>query len=333
MKPPRYAAVEERNNKMRVHLLPETGRFYKANLHCHTTLSDGCLTPEEIKKEYTAREYAIVAFTDHNRFVGHNELTDAGFLALNGYEADISDNDEPDGYYRRCYHFNCFAADKGERAAVVPLPAYKDMDGINAWLKRCGDAGFLVCYNHPYWSLQTLDDYRALKGLFASEIFNFGAYHLDGLDGNQTQVYDTLLRLGNRIGCVAADDNHNNHAFGHPLNDSFGGWVMVKAEKLNYEAVISAFKKGNYYASAGPAIESLYVEDNIVTIVCSEAVRISCTTAGRHGQVANAVGSERLTQATFSIHPSDVYFRLEVMDERGDRANSRAYFLDELFSR
>ena len=29
-------------------LLPESG-YYKANLHCHTTISDGEFTPEEIK--------------------------------------------------------------------------------------------------------------------------------------------------------------------------------------------------------------------------------------------------------------------------------------------
>ena len=34
----------------RKYLLPETGRFYKANLHCHTTSSDGKFTPEEIKE-------------------------------------------------------------------------------------------------------------------------------------------------------------------------------------------------------------------------------------------------------------------------------------------
>ena len=31
--------------KMKKFLLPENGNFYKANLHCHTTISDGRLTP------------------------------------------------------------------------------------------------------------------------------------------------------------------------------------------------------------------------------------------------------------------------------------------------
>ena len=26
---------------MKIHLLPEKGKFYKANLHCHTNVSDG----------------------------------------------------------------------------------------------------------------------------------------------------------------------------------------------------------------------------------------------------------------------------------------------------
>lgn len=314
---------------MKRFLLPETGRFFKANLHCHTTLSDGSLTPQQVKKEYAARGYSIVAFTDHERFFRHNNLTGGRFLALNGYEIDISQKDVANSYFTKCYHFNAYALDKGERELVLPKPAYGDVAGVNAFIKTLNASGFIVCYNHPYWSLQTLDDYRGLKGIFACEIFNFGAYNLDGIDGNQTQVYDTLLRLGNRIGCVAADDNHNRSPFGHPLNDSFGGWVMVKAENLDYKTIMAALQNGDYYASSGPAIESLSIENDTVSISCSEAVRITCTTAGRHGQAANAVGSGRLTHAKFEIDPSDVYIRLEVVDAQGARANSRAYFLDE----
>ena len=31
------------------YLLPKEGTFYKANLHCHTVVSDGDLTPEQVK--------------------------------------------------------------------------------------------------------------------------------------------------------------------------------------------------------------------------------------------------------------------------------------------
>ena len=39
---------------------PGEGKFYKANLHCHTVISDGKLTKEQIKEEYQKRGYSIV---------------------------------------------------------------------------------------------------------------------------------------------------------------------------------------------------------------------------------------------------------------------------------
>ena len=54
--------------KMKKYLLPETGNFYKANMHCHTCLSDGKPTPEEMKEHYKGLGYSIIAFTDHDLF-------------------------------------------------------------------------------------------------------------------------------------------------------------------------------------------------------------------------------------------------------------------------
>ena len=59
---------------MKKYLLPQTGQFFKANLHCHTTISDGSMTPEEIKEAYTSHGYSVVAFTDHDVLIPHPEL-------------------------------------------------------------------------------------------------------------------------------------------------------------------------------------------------------------------------------------------------------------------
>ena len=37
---------------MKKYLLPKEGKFYKANLHMHTTISDGAMTPEETKEAF-----------------------------------------------------------------------------------------------------------------------------------------------------------------------------------------------------------------------------------------------------------------------------------------
>ena len=57
---------------MRKYLLPEGGKFYKANLHSHSTVSDGVKTPEELKEMYKAEGYSVFAYTDHDNFVRHN---------------------------------------------------------------------------------------------------------------------------------------------------------------------------------------------------------------------------------------------------------------------
>ena len=77
---------------MKKYFLPEKGNFYKANLHLHSKISDGALTPEEWKEKYMARGYSILAYTDHDTFVTHNDLTDEHFLALNGYELGLGAN-------------------------------------------------------------------------------------------------------------------------------------------------------------------------------------------------------------------------------------------------
>ena len=45
---------------MKKYLLKNVGNFYKANLHVHTTVSDGDFSPEEVKQMYMDKGYSIV---------------------------------------------------------------------------------------------------------------------------------------------------------------------------------------------------------------------------------------------------------------------------------
>ena len=75
---------------MKKYLISDELNSYKANLHTHSTCSDGGLTPEEIKEHYKERGYSIISYTDHDVFITHNELTDPDFLVLNGYELEVN---------------------------------------------------------------------------------------------------------------------------------------------------------------------------------------------------------------------------------------------------
>ena len=65
---------------MNIELIPEAGKFYKANMHCHTNISDGTRSPEEVKAWYKAAGYSAVCFTDHEVLIGHKELCDDELL-------------------------------------------------------------------------------------------------------------------------------------------------------------------------------------------------------------------------------------------------------------
>ena len=181
-------------------LLPEGG-YYKANLHCHTTISDGEFTPEEIKAAYQKEGYSIVAYTDHDRYRWHKELDGPDFLALAAYETEVTEcstgpNCWPD---LKTYHLNLFDTDptQYQQKAASPRPPqrYGYFYSLNVYIQQMRDLGFLVCYNHPYWSLQNYNDYAGLRGLFAMEIYNHGCEH-DGLYGFHPQAYDEMLRSG-----------------------------------------------------------------------------------------------------------------------------------------
>ncbi|NMP37999.1 MAG: PHP domain-containing protein [Clostridiales bacterium] len=312
------------------YLLPEKGIFYKANLHCHSTLSDGSLTTDELKRAYMEQGYSVIAFTDHDVYYDHAAMCEKNFLAITSYEADISDWSDSDSHSRRCYHFNCY--DKNPCADGKPLiekPEYNDINGINEYIRKLNEAGYLVCYNHPNWSQQNMEDYKDLKGLFACEVFNYSAY-IDGIDGNQEVPFDTLLRRGNRLGCVMADDNHDRAPFFTPMNDSFGGFTMIKAPSLNYYNIMRALENGDYYASMGPKINALYADGNTVKVECSPVRRISFTTNARSAQCFIAERGGYLTGAEFTVEPKYGYVRVQLEDYAGLRANSNAYFIEDI---
>ncbi len=315
-------------------LLPRQGQFYKANLHCHTIHSDGHWTPEQVKEEYQKRGYSIVAFTDHRHYGWHPQLMDDTFIPLAGFEADMNDWFKKEGDFKhvKCYHLLLWDKDPAQHqgyTAQQPARRYGDLHSLNEYLETMQQQGFLTCYNHPYWSLQTYNDYAHLAHLNAMEIYNHGCEH-DGLYGYAPQAYDEMLRSGLHLGCIATDDNHNTYPTDHPLCDSFGGWVMLKLDTLSYPAVIEALEKGNYYASTGPELYELYIEDDALHVRCSDVKKIYVMTDSRNCYYRHAMPGETVNEAVFPLKGDEGYIRVDCEDEYRRHAYSNAYFLNTL---
>lgn len=338
---------------MRKYLLPKNGNFYKANLHCHTNISDGKLSPEEIKNAYKEKGYSIVAYTDHEVFITHNDLTDSEFLALNGMEIAFGEMyaDKTYQFAEQC-HLLAIALDKNiavqpifaeERHVrynkhlfslvnvgdnVRPLDKWYSKSCINFTINTCNKKGFFTVYNHPTWSLENYSQYINYEGMHAMEMFN-GSANSDGFEDYNPRVYDDLLRSGKKLYCIGTDDNHNVYPFDSPRCDSFKGFTMIKAEKLDYENIAKSLINGNFYASEAPTIDELYYEDGKIYIKCSSAQKIYVTYEGRKAQIEYMI-DKPLTSAEFEISKAHGYFRLTVVGLDGKRATTNAYFVEEL---
>lgn len=341
---------------MKKYLLGPSANWYRANLHCHTVHSDGALTPQEVKDLYKSRGYSVVAYSDHERFVPHNELTDGEFVAINSAEYGFSLGipsrlPQPSGLKNvwateRCFHFNVFAldasaADAPDREAIYALqkglgqpsdeppaarlaPFYA---AINEWIARCRREGFLVQLNHPYWSLNVSEDWLSLKGLWSLEILNYATQRETGAE-YCPMVHDEMLRHGGPgLFCTMDDDNHNRPALAFEEH-SFGGSTFFAADELSYEAIADSMKAGRFFCASGfnpPRFHSVWIEGRRVHAEFSPVDIAMLTCFGRCFKQVRGAG---IASADFDVPEGEPYFRLTLIDRQGNFANTGAFAIE-----
>ena len=325
---------------------------YKANLHCHSTHSDGKLTPEELKAAYKSHGYSVLCITDHEYPLDHSDMTEDDFLMLTGYEAYIRKNEnnisdlfvpeihinliakEPHNVdYIGWNDYYCkYAKDPDVRAGFNKVgtqePRRYDAEYINKFVKTANEYGYLCTHNHPVWSLEEWEMIKEYEGFFSMEMCNYSSYLLNNLEYN-ADLYDHLLRHGKRIFCHSADDNHNGHPFGTPGCDSFGGFTMILADKLDYPSVIEALERGNFYSSMGPIIHSLTIEDGKVRVECDGAKQVTLHVGTRQTPHVFGTKENPIYEAEIPIPEKYQYVRVSVVDFDGRHADTRAFFPEE----
>ena len=349
---------------MKKYLLPNDVNWYRANMHCHTTVSDGHYSPKEIKEAYKNMGYSIVAYTDHEVIRTHNELTDDEFLAITSSEYSINDCkpcfELPEDAYmegwrsKKVIHLGVYSKDPnnvfhpatsedtfdwwksmGKDITDATCDGYQrvyTVESINETIKRLNDNGFLVSLNHPNWSLNDMDDYLNIEGLWSLEILNYATERISGAE-YCPYIYDHMIRSGKNpnLFCNMGDDNHNTDG---SLRDSFGGSTFIGAKELKYDQIIEAMEKGHIYCASGrdnpPQFTALYVEDGMIKIDCSPVESVIINGYGRADRhITRDDGAEPITHAEFCLRPSDVYFRVTIRDERGNSAHTHTYFVKD----
>lgn len=339
---------------MRKNLFTENGKFYKANLHCHSTWSDGYYTPEELKKLYKEKGYSVLAITDHEGLFSHFELDDKEFTTIVGMELEFNSaaaewNDvitchmcfykkDPTEIYQPGYDaeyshpkFRWLYNTELRRLISPRGEAFKkiySVENINHVIKTMKENGFFVTVNHPKWSQESFDTLKRYKGMDALEIYNNSTY-VSGFDEHNGDVYDLMLRQGNRIFCTANDDNHNSLEAKN--SDMFGGFNMICAKSLDYGDIISAMESGSFYASTGPIIRELYTENGYLCVESETPLAsIRMLSGNRYSSLVRDLSGKPVYSGKFKIDKACVYMRLELTDEKGKRTYTNAYFTESL---
>ncbi|MBQ9085669.1 MAG: PHP domain-containing protein [Clostridia bacterium] len=325
---------------------------YRANLHSHSNLSDGKLSPKELADIYRQNGYSILAITDHEYPKSHSELSREDFLLLTGYEAYIrTHTDARFDAYAPEVHLNLFAKEQDNETMICFNEAYckyltdpvqrKNLrrvgserpreystSYVNEFIESANRAGYLVSYNHPVWSMEDEERIFSYEGLFSLEMDNTGTNRSNGMEYSG-HLYDKLLLRRKHLFCHSGDDNHNKNPLTCPRSDSFGSFTMILANSLTYPDIIRAMETGSMYASTGPLIHEISVCDGRIHIECSPAAQIICSKGTRVSPRIRAIKGDSLTCADFSLDPIAPYFRVVVVDEQGHRATSRGYFREE----
>jgi hypothetical protein len=277
------------------------GTFRKAQLHCHTTNSDGLLSPHEVAERYRAAGYAFIVFTDHDRVTACDDLNDGTFLALPGVESTVPRPFRP----------------LGPHLGRLGIPGDLTARGAQPAIDATVAAGGVVSLHHPGWTGNlwtgrwTAAEMAALRAYHLVEISN---HHSDS--GAEVRRWAAVLArrgAGASIFGVAVDDLHRPRDF-----DT--GWILVKTPGVGAAAFLDALRRGAVVASTGPAAE-FSARDGAITCA-TDAPRIRFLDAA--GRVRREA---RGPDAVYEVDGTEGFVRVECLSAAGRTAWSQAFWI------
>jgi histidinol phosphatase-like PHP family hydrolase len=309
---------------MRIPPFSTPGRFWRGNLHAHSTLSDGALPPADVVEAYKRAGYDFLQLSDHFLARFDWPIADTRKLRCNAFTTLIG------------AEVHAMRTSAGEYWHIVatglPLdfaPAERDENGPQL-AARAREAGAFVTIAHPSWSQLTIEDGRSLAAAHAVEIYNHTcAVMTDRGDG--FYLLDQLCNENRRLTAVAGDDAH----FHNGDLDAFGGSVMVKSESLDPGQLVDALKAGHFYSSQGPRIYDIEVTRAEARVDCSPVHTIALVTSASpslsrvgRGLTHATIEFAEVAKYAWTEAPPAKWFRIVVIDGPGRRAWTNPIWAD-----
>ena len=289
------------------------GKFFKGNLHGHSNKSDGRLTPEDVCHAYIEKGYNFISITDHflemfNYPITLPKLEIKNFTVIPGAEFHTSRMGNGELWHVLALGLKGNVTPPNQPNFLINAQS----ENIESLSARLLEAGAFVSLTHPEWNGMTLQDTHRVKEAHAIEIYNHGcAIECDR--GSGVAVLDQILNSGKELNIIATDDSHFHS------NDTFGGWVMVKSEKNEEEALVEALKNGHYYSSQGPDFKNIKVQEKRLEVRCTPVDKIIVSGYGSASTYKHKSNTE---SAIFNLGllPQKRWIRITIIDKNGNRA-------------
>ena len=274
-------------------------KWYKGNLHTHTTRSDGRSAPENTVALYKNNGYDFIALTDHWVI---SETISGDILQIAGCEYDTGNN-VVDGIY----HVVAIGID-----SEINLPRTDPKPSAQYIIDKINTNNGIAILAHPAWSMNTPSEIKKLNGLTGIEIYNTVSDMPRNLRGFSGVIIDRLAAENYILHCVASDDTHFYDG------DQCKSFVWVKADELTQESIIAAIKNGDFIASQNPFFSYTITADT-VEVTCTPVIAVAFMTDTVYTSDRVTNGTD-ITHAVYKIKPSDTFVRIEVIDSDGNHA-------------
>ncbi|HSJ64167.1 MAG TPA: CehA/McbA family metallohydrolase [Gemmatimonadaceae bacterium] len=302
----------------------QEGQWFKGNTHSHTDRSDGDSPPGVVARWYKAHGYRFLVLSDHNVFTDPktlSHLVDSSFLLIPGEELTSS-------FERKPVHVNGLNIPgliEARTDSTLVGTIQKNVDAVR-------EARGVPHINHPNfrWAFG-YEELRQVRNDKLFEIWNGHplVHNLGGGDHDSLEdIWDRLLTDGKRLYGIAVDDAHHFQGEFAPERSNPGrGWIVVRAPRLEANALVDAMEAGQFYASTGVTIADVRVEPTRLTITIEPRGDFKYTTEfiGRGGRLLARSGG--LT-AAYTLRGDEGYVRARVRDSMGYHAWVQPVFVE-----
>ncbi len=271
--------------------------WYKVQLHLHTTLSDGVLSPEDAARRYKQAGFDAIAITDHWSY--HVADTIEGISILSGCEYNMGATDTATDVM----HLVGVGMDEAPPLIRGACTRQQVIDAIH-------QAGGLAILAHPAWSLNTPAHAKELTGIDAVEIYNAVSDVGQSRRPYSGYFVDLLANEGIFYPLIATDDAHYYEG-----KDDTVSYIMVKAKSPAKEDLFAAIRAGEFYATQAPHLV-VTREENRIVAHCSECVEL-CFQSNLSWVYDRVQRGTPITEGSYKIKPTDRWVRVEARDAEG----------------